>query len=52
METFMAIASDQWVIASLALVAFSFFALLAYVFNEERKSRIRYDPNESDGWPQ
>lgn len=30
---------DQWVVASIALVAFSGFVAFAYVFNEERKSR-------------
>lgn len=30
---------DQWIVASLAMLAFSIFATLAYIFNEERKSR-------------
>lgn len=31
---------DQYLIAALALVAFMLFAVLAYVFREERLSRI------------
>lgn len=31
---------DQCLVAALALVAFMLFGVLAYIFSEERKSRI------------
>lgn len=36
---------DQYLVASLALVAFTIFAVFAYIFNEERKSR-KASPSE------
>lgn len=30
---------DQFLVAALALIAFSIFVVFAYIFNEERRSR-------------
>ena len=40
---------DQYLVAALFLIAFAAFVVVAYITNEERKSR-RSEPNESDGW--
>lgn len=44
-ETFLAIAGDQRVVAGLALLAFSIFVLGCYVYRAERKSR-----RDMGGW--
>jgi hypothetical protein len=31
---------DQWLVAALMLVAFMAFVVIAYIFHEERKSRL------------